>query len=323
MRGYFATASGLARRFSVTLPHRRLTSQLRIIAFSCLALSAVTLGGLALGVRTFDVSPITGRIGLIATAVCVLFAAGLTGRMAMLSRQLDRDLANEQQHTFRLFQALEGRNSEIEIVNNQLREVNTAILHRSRHDDLTGVLNRRAFLDELQMVSPESSPFCVAVVDVDYFKSVNDTYGHHVGDAVLQSVVTTLVSSIGFAGVVGRLGGEEFGVFFPSTDEAVAARLLNDAATDLRRKSLLPGPDAAVTISAGVSAFTFPLDKLTNHPSAPIAPEAIVSVLRSADLALYRAKRSGRDRIEIASQNPAVTPVPPAPIRRSFDRRAS
>jgi diguanylate cyclase (GGDEF)-like protein len=316
---YVATAWVSRRHQLVTLPHRRLTSQLRIMAFSCLGLSIITLAGLALGVRTFDVSPITGRIGLIATTICVLIAASLLARIAVLSQQLDRDLAHERQHTLRLIQALEGRNNEIEIVNDQLREINAAILHRSRHDDLTGVLNRRAFLDELQAVATEGAPLCVAVVDVDHFKSVNDTYGHHIGDAVLQSVVTTLTSSLGTSGVVGRLGGEEFGVLFPSAGEAIAARLLAGAARELRQKSLLPEPDAAVTISAGVSEFMLPLGDQTG----PVSSEALVNLLRSADLALYRAKRSGRDCVEIASRNPAVTPVPPPPIRRSFDRRAS
>jgi diguanylate cyclase (GGDEF)-like protein len=315
---YVATARGSRRHQMVTLPHRRLTSQLRIIAFSCLVLSAVTLAGLALGVRTFDVSPLTGRIGLIATTFAVVFGASLIARIAVLSNRLDRDLAHEQQHTLRLFQALEGRNNEIEIVNDQLREVNAEILHRSRHDDLTGVLNRRAFLDQLQAVATEGAPLCVAVVDVDHFKSVNDTYGHHIGDAVLQAVVTMLTSSLGASCIVGRLGGEEFGVLFPSAGEAIAACLLEGAARDLRQKSLLPEPDAAVTISAGVSEFTVPV----SHQSGPVSSEALVNLLRSADLALYRAKRSGRDRVEIASQNPAVTPVPPPTIRRSFDRRA-
>jgi diguanylate cyclase (GGDEF)-like protein len=303
----------------VTLPHRRLTSQLRIIAIGCLGLSSVTLAGLAFGVRRSDIAPVTGRIGLFATVVCVLFAAGLIARMAMLSRQLDRDLALEQLRTLELFRDLEGRTSEVQIMNDQLREVNAAILHKSRHDDLTGVLNRRAFLDELQAVTSDGSPVCVAVVDVDHFKSVNDTYGHHAGDAVLQSVVSTLVSSLGSAGIIGRLGGEEFGVLFTGVCETRAARLVEDAAAELRQKSLLPDPDAAVTISAGVSEFTFP----ANDPAAALAPETLVDLLRSADLALYRAKRFGRDRVEVASENPAIAPMTPPPIRRSFDRRAS
>jgi diguanylate cyclase (GGDEF)-like protein len=310
---------GVDGHLEVTPPHRRLTSQLRIAAFSCLALSAFTLLGLATGVQSFDVSPAIGHIGLAATVICVVFAASLIGRMAFLSHQLDRDLAQEQRHTSELFQALEGRNSEIEMVNTQLREVNATILHRSRHDDLTGVLNRRAFLDALQAVTSTGSPVSLAVIDVDHFKSVNDNYGHQSGDVVLQSVVSTLVMGLGSSGVVGRLGGEEFGVLFTSTDEARAAHLLASAATELRQKSLLPHPEVAITVSAGVSEYSFPSD----DPLAPLAPETLVNLLRSADLALYRAKRTGRDRVEVASENPSVIVAPPAPIRRTVDRRAS
>ena len=192
-------------------------------------------------------------------------------------------------------------------------------MHRSRHDDLTGVVNRRAFLDGLAAVTHDGSPVCIAVVDVDHFKSVNDTYGHHVGDAVLQSVVSTLVTSLGSSGIVGRLGGEEFGVLFLGMGENSAASLLEIAAADLRQKSLLPHPDGAVTISAGVSEFAFPVD----DPTAHLTPAAVVSLLRSADLALYRAKRTGRDGVEVANENSAVTPVPPVAIRRSIDQQAS
>jgi diguanylate cyclase (GGDEF)-like protein len=161
----------------------------------------------------------------------------------------------------------------------------------SQSDPLTGLANRRAMDTLLQELSARNNRYAVILVDIDAFKAFNDCYGHQVGDDCLRRVAAMLRASLRFTtDRVARMGGEEFAVVLPNTG-------LEDARTmaERMRKSvyelLIPhrGSETGevVTISAGVSA------------SAGSKSSAIV--VAEADKALYRAKLSGRNRVEIAS----------------------
>ena len=155
----------------------------------------------------------------------------------------------------------------------------------ARADPLTGLPNRRAF-DEAFDRLDDTAGACLAVVDIDRFKRINDGFGHAVGDRVLGAVATQLAQTCR-GHLVTRQGGEEFAVLLAGTDRADAARLL-DAAREAvgARRFRSRETDAAigrVTFSAGVVS---------------VAPgESAAAALARADRLLYRAKEEGRDRV--------------------------
>ncbi|WP_170315529.1 sensor domain-containing diguanylate cyclase [Nakamurella deserti] len=168
-------------------------------------------------------------------------------------------------------------------------------------DPLTGVPNRRSFdqslRSEWRRCTRQQLPLSVLMVDLDHFKTFNDTFGHLVGDAALIAVARALSGSIDRAGdVVARYGGEEFAVVLPGTGAAdaatVAARLLDRVRAVVVRQA--PGWQA--TVSVGAATWT------PGPETADIGTAA--ALLTRADAALYRAKAAGRDRLAV--DRPAV-----------------
>ncbi len=163
-------------------------------------------------------------------------------------------------------------------------------------DPLTAILNRRAFMleyeRELSRCMREKTGLALAIFDLDHFKDVNDSYGHLVGDKVLRRVADTLRASLRGHDVIGRYGGEEFALLMPGADTAAAL-----AGTERARLAVGERPIQAgslripITVSAGVAAVG----------SAGADWE---SLLRSADAALYEAKRSGRNKVVAAQALP-------------------
>ncbi len=157
-------------------------------------------------------------------------------------------------------------------------------------DALTRLPNRRAFgVEAARMVSRakrSSAQITVGIADIDFFKKVNDTYGHPTGDEVLVAVSAVLLQAARESDFVARIGGEEFGLLFPDatpdTASAVAERM-RGAVADLPVKTA-SGVELRVTISIGLAPF---------HDS-------LSEALSNADKALYQAKHNGRNRVEQA-----------------------
>lgn len=159
----------------------------------------------------------------------------------------------------------------------------------ARLDSLTGVANRRALMDMLDEAwawsQRHQSPLSVLMIDADHFKSINDTYGHHVGDLVLVHLAQVCLSCLREVDRFGRFGGEEFLAVVPETEreqaETVAARLVREVATSVIAVSGVQG--LKLTISVGV---------------ASVGPEvaSVHQLVQQADAALYRAKSLGRNR---------------------------
>jgi diguanylate cyclase (GGDEF)-like protein len=153
----------------------------------------------------------------------------------------------------------------------------------ARTDALTGLLNRRGFEErsalELARARREQSSIAIAAFDIDYFKRINDEWGHEVGDRVLARAGRLLAREAREIDVVARFGGEEFVVLLPGADAAGAQDFAERVRTVLSAEDEeLP----SVRASAGVLAA--------------VAPDSIESLVHGADAALYSAKRSGRDR---------------------------
>ena len=157
----------------------------------------------------------------------------------------------------------------------------------ARTDPLTGLPNRRSF-DELFADLPADENVTIAICDIDLFKRVNDSFGHEVGDRVLQVVARTMAGVTGATAT--RYGGEEFALLFRDIDIVTAARALDDArATLIARRLRVRETGQAigtVTFSAGLASG--------------VAGQGRAALMRRADGALYRAKDGGRARSEIA-----------------------
>ncbi len=165
---------------------------------------------------------------------------------------------------------------------NRLRE---EAEYLASHDSLTALLNRRAWFAAAESQAYSS----LAVFDVDRFKLINDCHGHPVGDSVLRWVATTLAGSIGSCGIVGRLGGEEFGALFDLPNfpaEQIARRAVESFFIEPFK--LTNGQLLAVRVSAGFANW---------EPSAGDGRHAVALAYEEADRALYEAKAAGRGRL--------------------------
>ena len=169
---------------------------------------------------------------------------------------------------------------------------------QATHDSLTGIWNRGALMQlaqsEIQRAQRTSAAIGFLLIDLDYFKNINDRLGHPTGDLVLREVAQQLSQAVRAYDVVGRYGGEEFLV----VAAALGQRQLHEYADRLRSSIAAlrietPGGSASVTISIGVSAV------------GDATECALESMIRRADVALYQAKRQGRNRIVLDSLVPA------------------
>ncbi|BCJ48613.1 GGDEF domain-containing protein [Actinoplanes sp. NBRC 14428] len=159
------------------------------------------------------------------------------------------------------------------------------LAEQATRDVLTGLRNRRYLMDRLR----EAPPASLALLDLDHFKQINDTYGHAVGDTVLAAFARLLEAGAGPHAVVARYGGEEFVVAFTGAD-AETARCRIDALREQVAR-IDTGLPLTVTFSAGI---------------AGAAGGSAEDLLRRADDALYEAKRCGRNRVEPATAPPMV-----------------
>lgn len=164
-------------------------------------------------------------------------------------------------------------------------KVRVAALDMAAHrDPLTGLLNRRGFLARVESAGDGT----IALIDLDKFKSVNDSFGHDTGDAILQDFAAFLARGVRKADCVGRWGGEEFAVFFPATEEGEAAGILQRLCRRLGN-GLIERPDGTpMTCSGGVVALD---------------GEPLQLAMVRADAALYAAKRSGRNQLRVGDSH--------------------
>ncbi|MGZ5830025.1 MAG: GGDEF domain-containing protein [Xanthobacteraceae bacterium] len=245
----------------------RMTSRQASIAWT---LTMMSLAPIFLLTGTPIGMPFANQIGRFAAMLCYVLTIGQCAFVGLYGSSMRKMLYD--------------RSFELRIANKRIEEL-------AELDELTGSFNRRCIMrilgDGIDRAHRLNTPFSIALIDLDWFKRVNDAYGHPIGDEVLRTFAITVFANIRNIDRFGRYGGEEFLLVLPDTPNDAAARILDRLraiVADLDWSAFSPG--MRVTISAGVA---------TLRPD-----ESLDTFLARADSALYAAKARGRNRIAAA-----------------------
>lgn len=175
---------------------------------------------------------------------------------------------------------VEARTHDLQLANQHLEKLASI-------DPLTGASNRRHFMGlakvEISRAKRQGLPLSVIMLDIDFFKSVNDRFGHEIGDKVLVALAATIHATLRGGDIFARLGGEEFVVMLPGQGLSEALPMAERLRL-LIAQNVVPGCPAQITVSAGLAALED-------------ASEEIDDLLRRADAGLYRAKNQGRNQV--------------------------
>lgn len=211
-----------------------------------------------------------------------LFGILTAHRISRLTREEYRDAAILRRANERLSHEIEARQR----LEAELRD----LAHR---DHLTGISNRRHFFDladqAFARACASGSPLSLLIADIDYFKQINDTYGHMHGDEVLKVLVRVCRDALGEVDMLARLGGEEFVMLLPDADLATARVRADKLRVEAQR--------APVRLHEATLHFTVSLGVAQWQPG-----ESLLFLMRRADEALYLAKYNGRNRVEMADE---------------------
>ncbi len=225
--------------------------------------------------------------------------ADLRGTYDRVTSERDRLISEAQRLSEQFSQVKSTRETTHEKVRELTRQIrdltgklaeNESFRYKATHDTLTGLWNRAALFEilqrELQRAKREGTTVGIVIADLDHFKRINDTCGHLAGDMVLQEAAQRISAAIRDYDSVGRYGGEEFVLVLPGCDLEAAAAQAERVRSLLSRDPIDTGEaTVAVTASFGVAA--------TDDPAL------MEQALHAADMALYRAKNGGRDRVEV------------------------
>ncbi|WP_295993925.1 GGDEF domain-containing protein [Rugamonas sp.] len=188
--------------------------------------------------------------------------------------------------TRRLIRRSDRAERDMNQLNCQLHELAGQLEYRATHDPLTGALNRGAVIEHASDCL-EQGDVALIVLDIDHFKQVNDDFGHPAGDAVIQAVVQCLNGLLGGEVAIGRVGGEEFSVVWPTASADDAAGVGQRICDAIAGAGFAAPIDRAVTASVGVS---------WNRRG-----DSFDQAYGRADEALYQAKRAGRNCVRLAA----------------------
>ncbi len=205
-----------------------------------------------------------------------------------------REMRNAQDEALASRDRMVSAHKEVQEAEQRIRELEAELQHMSelvREDQLTGSLNRRGLDDVFERESARAdrrkTPLCVALLDLDNFKRLNDTYGHMAGDAALKHLVKVVRDTLRAVDVIARFGGEEFLILLPETTVDAAAAAMVRVQRELTRHFFLHDNEKMlITFSCGVAL------RLPNEEQA--------SLMARADKAMYQAKNSGKNRVVVA-----------------------
>lgn len=203
--------------------------------------------------------------------------------------------------TRRLEQALREKEAlarELQAKNEQLRRL-------AATDALTQVANRRHFTEMFQSMLAQANgqPVTLLMFDIDHFKRINDTYGHAAGDSVLKAFVKRIAKAIRPEDLVGRLGGEEFGVLLGGCSRIQGRGVAGRIRQAIRAEQFRLDDGQSIPVTSSIGGVT---------AMAPVV-YAVDDLFKRADEALYSSKHNGRDRVTWAEETPAEAAAPPPP----------
>ncbi len=223
----------------------------------------------------------------------VFLARGITRPVARLARaarrigegdyavRIDIESDDEVGHLARALDTMQG----------EIAERERRLVHQAQHDELTGLPNRWLASDRLTLAvnraRREGSGFTVAQIDLSRFKHINDTFGHHVGDVVLEEIARRLIARLRSSDTVARLGGDDFFLILERTALDDGERFIEALRTTLTRPIELDGMRVSLDFRAGMAAY-------------PEHAEDGTGLMRRAEIALYDAKSSHRRRVTYA-----------------------
>lgn len=167
----------------------------------------------------------------------------------------------------------------------QLAEAHARLSEKSRHDDMTGLLNRETFFASLKQARRRTDTGVLLIIDADNFKFINDTYGHQEGDVALLLMAEAIAGSVRDGDLVGRIGGEEFAAFLTGVDADEALFVAERIRLSVEAIRFSPTDGTYLPLSVSIGAA-----RLRPHVSWS-------DVMREADRRLYEAKRRGRNRV--------------------------
>jgi diguanylate cyclase len=254
-------------------PHASV-SRRRMALLALLAVTApIAWGGEIL--RTTGVEALNITVPLIVSAVLFLV---VVARLGLTARMAQRRAAELSQRSEDLAQAVRDQ----ERLQRQLR-------HQATHDPLTGLPNRIVLAERMEwaLSRPTNGHHTLAVIDLDHFKDVNDTFGHTIGDKLLVEVSHRILATMPPGATLARFGGDEFAALLEHTAPTDAAAWSEQVRQSLRQPYRIGGHRHYLSASIGL---------LTTEPERP--PPTPSEALRDADLALYAAKTGGKDRAE-------------------------
>ena len=203
-----------------------------------------------------------------------------------VTSELDIDIGSEE----KVRQLLEQAHEALVVLTMQAQQQVQQIRNLSRRDRLTAVYNRSYLEEELpqqfEAASQSGKPLSVLFIDIDYFKKVNDTYGHEAGDAVLVFTAGTLSAAVRASDIIARYGGEEFVCLMPNTDAQQAAIIGEQLRTSIASRTF--GDDATIRVTVSIGGATHSVQQPFDGPK---------QLLGEADRCLYVAKAKGRNML--------------------------
>ena len=275
----------------------------RLGLYSTIAWTALLLGTSAKVFAHFDILPMnfltenSAAVGfLLMITVLSFVVAAEFRRQTKLQQEKELSdnllIANEQQ---RINEQLEGmvqdRTAELESALSELSQANETLKEISTKDSLTGIKNRHyfdtIFEQEWKRASRQNYPLSLLLMDIDFFKKVNDTYGHLAGDECLREVASTISAALKRpADIVARYGGEEFVAVLPYVENVNALEFADGIRSRVEAsRYIADGHEIKVTMSIGVSTVV------------PTDEDKRKDMISAADIALYEAKNSGRNKV--------------------------
>lgn len=202
-----------------------------------------------------------------------------------LSSQLNE--ANKKLHS-----KIESADRRLLETNQQLKQLNDEFRLLSITDPLTGLFNRRHFDElienEVSMSNRHGDPNSILLIDIDFFKAINDTYGHYVGDVVLKALTHTLQNNIRHTDAICRLGGEEFAILCKRADKVGAMELAEKLRTTVENTPMVPDSDDELLITISIGVASVPDGHGETTPK---------QLYKDVDTALYYSKNNGRNRV--------------------------